>query len=158
MAGRSRCRSVGALGPPVRTASDCDSCQPHVGRYRHEGRGPSGARLRDYWARRRGLWRFLQGRGNWPRPFSALHPLSRGALTRGYYQQRHIQACRQHSQVCLMAPRSELSPLDTAIGAVLLGEPVVGFLEVAIAQEPLVRAERRRVLIHAESNTSPTVS
>lgn len=42
--------------------------------------------------------------------------------------------------------RLELSPVDTAIWTVLLLEPVVGFLEVAIAQEPAVRAQRRRVL------------
>ena len=42
--------------------------------------------------------------------------------------------------------RSELGPVDTAIGPVLLGKPVVRLLEMAVAQEPTVRAERGRVL------------
>ena len=45
---------------------------------------------------------------------------------------------------------TKLRPINTSVWTIFLGEPVVGFFEVAIAQEPLVRAERRRVLIYAE--------
>ena len=40
------------------------------------------------------------------------------------------------------APLSELGPIDTAIGAILLFKPFVGLLEVAVPQETAIRAQR----------------
>lgn len=54
--------------------------------------------------------------------------------------------------------RSKLRPIHTAIRTVFLLEPVVGFLEVAVAHETPVRAERRWVLYFCQAQHTMVIT
>jgi hypothetical protein len=48
------------------------------------------------------------------------------------------------------------TPINHSIGPIFFLQPIIGRLEMAIAEEPFVRAEWRRMLLFSRSKASPT--